>query len=127
VATDTITLDADTPLLHNYSGAAAPGTVKVFQAHPVALGAIVQTNYFSIDAIEAERATGRPLMWKFWKAALASGMTAASNADDFASTELQVKALTPSAAEFGAGGELEHLSSIIPANPMGVYIPGGDA
>lgn len=125
VATDTITLATETPLLHDYAG--ATDTIHVVHAHPVPLGAIVKTSYFSMDVIESERLTGRPLQWKFWKCALAAGMTAASNADDFASMDFQAKALQPAASEYGTGGDLEHMAAIIPSNPMGLYLPGGDA
>lgn len=125
IATDTLTLDTNTPLLHAYNG--TTDTVYVVIAHAVPLGAIVKTSYFCMDVIESERATGRPLQWKFWKCALAAGMTVASNADDFASMDFQAKALAPAAADYGTGGDLEHMAAIIPANPMGLYLPGGDS
>ncbi len=124
VATDTVTLDADTPLLWDIAGTTA--TVNVVLGFPVAVGGVTQTNYFSMDVIEAERATGRPIMWKFWKCALSGGLNAQSNADDFASAEFQAKVLAPAASEYGAGGDLLHLADIIPTNPMGMYIGGGD-
>ena len=124
VATDTITLDADTPLLHAIAGTTE--TVNVVLGFPVAVGGVAQTNYFTMDVIQAERATGRPLMWKFWKCALSGGLNDQSNADDFASAEFQAKALTPAASEYAAGGDLLHLADIIPTNPTGMYIAGGD-
>lgn len=124
VATDTVTLDSDTPLLHDVNGTTT--TVNIVLGFPVAVGGVTQTNYFSMDVIEAERSTGRPIMWKFWKAALSGGLNAASNSDDFASAEFQAKILAPAASEYGAGGDLLHLADIIPNNPMGMYIGGGD-
>jgi hypothetical protein len=124
VATDTLTLETDTPVLQAYDG--TQDTIHIYLARQVAVGAITQTNYFACMVIESERATGRPIMWNFWKAAISSGLSAGSNADDFASTELSLKMLQPAATEYGAGADLEHLAGIIPAHPTGMYIGGGD-
>lgn len=124
VTTDTVTLDADTPSLFAYDGTV--DTIKVVLAHPVAIGGLEKTNYFALQVIEAERATGRPVVWNFWKASLASGMTVATNAEDFASMEFVAKILKPAAAEYGAGGDLVHLADIIPDHEMGMYAGGGD-
>jgi hypothetical protein len=119
---DVLTLDDGTPLMHAYTVA---GTV-VYAAHPVAIGAITQTNYFAVQVLQTERATGRPIGYNFWKAAISSGMNDGSNADDFASTELGLKLLVPAAAEYDTGGDLEHLANIIPTHPTGLYFGGGD-
>lgn len=124
VATDTITLDAGTPLLHDYNG--TTDTVYIFKAAPTAMGGLENTNYFAAQLVQSERATARPVTFNFWKAAVAAGMTFGTNATDFASTELSIKALQPAAAEYGTGGDLEHLANIIPDYPVGMYAAGND-
>jgi hypothetical protein len=124
VATDTVTLDADTPALHDYDGTSE--TINIYHAQQVGIGAIQTTNYFSAEILQVERKTGRPVGVQVWKATIASGMTLGSNAEDFASNELQIKLLDPAAAEYGAGGDLEHLSDIIPSHPQGMMFYGAD-
>ena len=121
VATDTVTLDAGTPTLHDY----AVGDL-IFISHQLPIGDVAQTNYFAVMLVNRENATGRPVGWSFWKGAIASGLEVANNADDFASTELTLKLLEPAAAEFGVGGDLNHLANIIPTHPVGLYSAGGD-
>lgn len=121
VATDTVTLDAGTPLLFQYEIGD-----PMFISHPVAVGAISQTNYFAVMLIQKENSTGRPVVWSFWKGAIASGLSLETNAEDFASTDFEIKLLEPAASEFGAGGALNHLANIIPSNPTGLYAGGGD-
>ena len=121
VATDTLTLDSGTPTLFAYSSGAV-----VFMSRPVAIGAITSTNYFAVMLVEKENSTGRPIVWSFWKAAVASGMEVATNADDFASTDMVLKLLEPAASEYDTGGALEHLENIIPTHPIGLYAGGSD-
>lgn len=124
VATDTITLDADTPALHNYDGTSE--TINIYKAQEVGIGAIQTTNYFACQVLQVERKTGRPVGFEIWKATIASGMTLGSNAEDFASNELQLKLLDPAAIEYGAGGDLLHLADIIPTHPQGLMFYGAD-
>ncbi len=124
IATDAITLDSDTPLLFDVAGTSA--TVYIYKIEEVAIGAIMQTKYFSVQLVQTERSTGRPLTFNFWKGAIGAGMTYATNADDFASTELSIKLLQPSALEYASGADLEHLAAIIPTNPTGLIATGGD-
>lgn len=125
VATDVVSLDADTPLLHAYDSANGP--VRVYVAHQVAIGGAATTAYMAVEIWQQERSTGRPVGFKFWKAAISSGMNMQQGSADFASTDLQLKFLIPSAAEYGVGGPLAHLADIIPSNPMGLYLGGGDS
>lgn len=118
---DVITLDSDTPLLH----ALAIGD-KFFIARQVAIGNITQTNYFSVQVVQRENSSGRPTIFNFWKAAIASGMEYGTNASDFASTELSLKILEPATCEYDVGGELLHLADIIPTHPVGMFIGGAD-
>lgn len=122
--TDVITLDADTPTLYAYDGTAE--TIHVYQAHQVSIGDANDQQYMAVQLIQQERATGRPIVFNFWKAAISSSMSFATNAEDFASTEFQLKLLQPAASEYGAGQPLEHLADIIPSHPTGMYIGGGD-
>jgi hypothetical protein len=124
IATDTITLDTDTPLLHDYAG--TTDTIHVFNAQPVGIGSVQTTNYFSAQIVQTERKTGRPVGFNIWKATIASGMTIASNAEDFASNDLAIKILDPAAAEYAVGGDLAHLADIIPAHPQGMMFYGAD-
>ncbi len=125
IAADTLTLDSDTPLLHAVNGTTE--TVYIYKIEEVAIGAITQTAYFSVQLVQTERSTGRPLTFNFWKGAIGAGLTYATNADDFASTELNIKLLQPSALEYGTGAALEHLANIIPSNPTGLIATGGDS
>ena len=119
----TITLDTDTPTLHDY----AVGSI-VYLANHVAIGAITQTQYFSSTLYQVERSTGRPIGFNFWKGSIGAGMTFSTNAEDFASTELNIKLLQPAASEFATAPDpLYHLRDIIVDNPTGLYFGGGDA
>lgn len=124
IAVDTLTLDAGTPTLHAYDGTAE--TIHVFNAQQLAIGDISQTNYFAMQVVEVERATGNPTGFVFWKAALASGVTVGSNADDFAATDFVAKVLKPAASDYGVGGDLNHLANVIPSHPTGMYVGGKD-
>lgn len=118
---DDVTLDADTPLLHDVS----VGDV-VFVAHQIPIGALQEMNYFSVQVIQRDNSSGRPIIFNFWKAAISTGLEYSTNADDFASTELGIKVLEPTACEYAVGGDLEHLANIIPSHPTGMFINGAD-
>ena len=124
-AAGSITLAAETPLIADVSS----GDV-VYAANEVSIGAISETNYFSVQLLQLERATGRPIGFDFWKGAIGAGMTFGTNAEDFASTELNIKLLQPAESEYAAGqtpsAPLDHLVDLIPSHPTGVYYGGGD-
>lgn len=122
VATDTLTLDTGTPTLVQYE----IGDL-IFTSKAVPVGAVSQTNYFSVALIQKENSTGRPVVWSFWKGAIASGLSMETSAEDFASTDIEINLLEPAAAEYGAGGDLVHLNNIIPTNPIGFFAGGGDS
>lgn len=124
VTTDTVTLDSDTPTLHDYNGTTE--TIHIYMAQSVGIGAVQTTNYFAAQILQVERKTGRPVGFNLWKCTIASGMTLASNADDFSSNDLAIKILDPAAAEYGAGGDLEHLTDIVSAHPQGLMFYGAD-
>ena len=121
VATDVLTLDTGTPSLFQYEIGD-----YFFTSKEVPVGAVSQTNYFSVALVQKENSTGRPVVWSFWKGAIASGLSMDTNAEDFAATDIEIKLLEPAASEYGAGGDLIHLNNIIPTNPVGIYAGGGD-
>ncbi|MNF63699.1 hypothetical protein D3C84_454070 [compost metagenome] len=120
VATNTLTLDASTPLLFDL----AVGD-PVFVAKQVAIGAVSQTNYMAAAIVQKENSSGRPLVWNFWKASISGNLEYATNASDFASTTMTLKCLQPAAAEYGVGANLAHLANIIPSHPTGFLALGG--
>ena len=124
IATDSITLDAGTPLLFDMDGTAE--TINIFKAAQVPIGAIQETNYFAVQILQLQRGTARPVGFNFWKSAVGAGMTFATSAQDFASTDMVLKMLEPAESEYGSGENLEHLANIIPTNPVGMYFGGGD-
>jgi hypothetical protein len=121
VASLVLTLVTLTPTLYIH-----PAGSPVFASAPVPIGAVSGTNYFSVMLIQKENSTGRPVVWSFWKAAISSGLSLETNAEDFAATDLEIKLLEPAASEYGAGKPLVHLATIIPTHPVGLYAGGGD-
>lgn len=88
---------------------------------PIAVGAVEAVSYFSAQLVTLDRATGRPKIANLWKVAVGAGMSLANNATDFASTELNLKVLRPTLADYGSvGSPLYHLNSVISAYPMGL-------
>jgi hypothetical protein len=125
VATDTVTLETDTPLLYDYDGTAE--TIHVFKAFELTVGNGTTQNYFSASVVQENHHTGRPRVWNFWKVSSTAGMTYGTNAEDFASNELTLSVMEPSACEYAVGGDLEHLADIIPDFPLWMFAPGTDA
>ena len=120
IATDTLTLDSDTPLLHDY-----PASVtKVFAANPIGKS-VTKTSYFSLQVIQSQFADGRPIAWNFWKASASNGMELAMNPTDFSTTSIELQCLEPAAAEFQTGGDLFHIADIIAEFPIYMAAPGG--
>ena len=120
IATDTVTLDSDTPLLFDVVNGD-----PVYVAKQVAIGAVAKTNYMAAMVVQKENSTGRPMVWSFWKASISGNLEYATNASDFASTTTTLKCLQPSAAEYGVGQPLAHLTDIIPTHPIGFLALGG--
>lgn len=124
VAANAVTLSAKTPLLHDHDGAAGP--VEVFNAQPIPLGAVEETKYFGVQVIQRNPTNGRPRVFDFWKGSISSGMSFDTSSSDYGSTELQIEILEPAAIEYDVGGELAHLSDIIPSFPSGRMAFGAD-
>jgi hypothetical protein len=119
----TLTLDSTTSTLHAYDSS---DEVNVISSQPVAIGDVTAANYFAATVLQEERSTGRPVGFHVWKATIGAGATLQTNAKDFASTELNIKVLRPSAAEYASGGPLYHMRNIIPTHPIGMYFGGAD-
>lgn len=120
ISTDTVTLDSDTPLLFDVVNGD-----PIYVAKQVAIGAVAKTNYMAAMVVQKENSTGRPMVWSFWKASISGNLEYATNASDFASTTTTLKCLQPSAAEYGVGQPLAHLTDIIPTHPIGFLALGG--
>lgn len=125
IAIDTLTMKTGHTTAVDYNAAAEAGTsFHVYVANQVPIGAISKTNYFSAMLIQQHNSTGKPNTVSFWKAATSGSMEIATNADDFASSELELKCLEPAAAEYGVGGPLEHVSDLIALHPTGMLMLG---
>lgn len=116
VDANTITLDSNTPLLVAYDPAMQ---VEVFNAHPIAIGAVDQVQYFGVQVIQRNYGNGRPRVFDLWKGSVSSGMTFETSNQDYGSQDLQIEILEPTADDYVDGGPLEHLASIIPNFPSG--------
>lgn len=120
-AVGSLTLETATPTVQAYVSGA-----KVFKFQTISVGALNQTNYFAAMVIQAERSTGRPIIFNAWKTAIANGMNVANNATDFASTDLNLKVLQPAETEYGVGGAMEGMAARITASPLGEFLQGAD-
>lgn len=116
-----VTIDnTKTPLLFDLS----VGDV-VFKANQIGIGNSTATNYFSCDVLGMEHSSGRPIGFRFWKAALGgTGLDYGFSSDNFASSPMTIKVLQPSGIEYATGGPLAHLADIIPTHPFGMYVSG---
>lgn len=75
-------------------------TYLVHEPAALAFGKQSAINYFAVSLVQIDRATSRPLVWDFWKAALETGMDLNSTGNEFATAELKLKFLEPTAAEY---------------------------
>lgn len=128
IAVDTLTFKTGQTTVADYNVTSeATTTFHIYNAHPVPIGAVTQTQYFSMMLIQKNNQTGRPDTASFWKAANTGSMEYATNAEDFASSTLDIKILEPAVAEYGVGQDLAHLADVIPSNPTGMFSIGADA
>lgn len=104
----------------------AGADLKVFKAATIGVGDIAQTEYFSASLVQKDLKTGRPIIFNFWKVSSKGGMDYATNASDYASTELSLEVLEPTAADYASGGPLNHIASIIPNSPMYEMVNSAD-
>jgi hypothetical protein len=96
----------------------AGASVRIYKAQTIAGGNITGVNYFAAQLIRLDRGTSRPVGFNFWKTAISSGLSLSASVTEFASLELQLKALEPAASEYATGANLAHLATIIPGNPV---------
>lgn len=122
-AANTLNLSSDTPTLFAYDG--TTNKANIFRVSPVAVGNVTSTNYFSMQVMGLNR-VGQPIGFQFWKCALSSGLEMAYSSEDFGTTPGEFKILQPAAAEYGTGGDLEHVAALIANYPLGMYMGGGD-
>jgi len=108
-----------TPLLFNV----AIGDI-IYKANQIGLGNASATNYFAVQVLGLDHSTGRPVGFNFWKAAISGGLEYSFSSDNFASTPLTFKVLQPSAAEYGVGGPLNHVSGLMANHPYGFFFRG---
>lgn len=99
------------------------GTVKVYKANPVQIGAVSKVNYFAATLIQ-QGSSGDPVIWNFWKCSIGGNMDYATSAEDFASSTMELKILEPAAVDYAVGGPLEHVAGMIADHPMGMAILG---
>lgn len=124
IAALAVTLKTDTPLLVALD--AANGPIDVFNAQPIAIGAVTETRYFGVQLIQRNPVNGRPRVFDFWKGSISSGMTFETSSQDYGSTELALEILEPAVDEYAVGGALAHLADIIPNYPAGRLAFGAD-
>lgn len=122
-STTSLTLDSNTPIVAPTGAAnafAVGATVKMYKAATIPGGAISVPQYFAAQLIRLDRGTGSPVGFNFWKTTISSGINFNASVTEFASFDLQLKALEPAYSEYVSTGTglLKHLSTIIPANPV---------
>ena len=113
---NTVTLDTNTPLLHAYDPA---NVVEVFNAQPLAIGSVEKVEYFGVQVVQRNYATGRPRVFDLWKGSITNGLTFETSNQDYGSQDLQIDILEPTVEDYASGGPLAHLADIIP-----VYMQG---
>jgi len=117
----------DATLYADINSAIAGGAdLKVFKAATIAVGDLPQTEYFSASLVQKDLKTGRPIVFNFWKVSSKGGMDYGTNASDYASTELSLEVLEPTAADYAVGGSLVHLAAVIPTTPMWEMVNSAD-
>ena len=87
VATNTVTLNAKTPLLYAYDPAAGGGVI-VFDAQPIPIGAVDSVQYFGAQVIQRNYANGRPRVVDLWKCAISGGMDFETSNQDYGTQNL---------------------------------------
>jgi len=125
IAVDELTFKTGQTTVADYDALTeSPLVFQVYVAHQIPIGAVTQTNYFSAMLIQQENSTGNPVVVSFWKAAIGGSLEVATNAEDFSSSTMELKLVDPSAAEYGAGQDFEHVADLIPLHPTGMFLNG---
>lgn len=105
---------------------AAGATLRVVRAAVISVGDIAQTSYFAASLVQKDLKSGRPIVFNFWKVSSKGGMDYATNASDYASTEMSLEVLEPTVADYAVGGALAHLADVIPNSPMYEMVNSAD-
>lgn len=127
-ATDIDVTAMDAGLYTDINAAIADGKIlRVFRTATIGVGDIAQTEYFSASLVQKDLKTGRPIIFNFWKVSSKGGMEYATNASDYASTELSLEVLEPTAADYATNGPLDHLADVIPLAPMYEMVNSADS
>lgn len=125
ISVDAITFKTGHATTADYNALTESGTVfHIYVANQVPIGAVTQTNYFSVMLIQQENSTGRPKVISFWKAAIGGSMEVATGADDFASSAMELKILQPATSDYAAGGDLVDMADLITLHPAGMISNG---
>ena len=75
--------------------------------------------YYTVQLLRTDRSTGLPVGINIWKAFVTSGLSLSSNATDFASYDLVMKALEPLRTEYLVeGAVLNHVSKRVQESPI---------
>ena len=75
--------------------------------------------YYTVQLLRTDRSTGLPVGINIWKAFVTSGLSLSSNATDFASYDLVMKALEPLRTEYLVeGAVLNHVSKRVQQSPI---------
>ena len=127
VASNTVTLNANTPLLYDMPAATDTSTVyRVFVSAPVAGGKLTsKVHTFSASWLR-ESASGRPIEYVFWKVAAKGNFTDTGSPTEFAKLPLEFDILTPSAKDVAVGGPLHHVAALIAKYPTYMIASGAD-
>lgn len=128
ISTNNVTVsEMDSALFTKMNALVTAGaTLRTFKAATIKVGNMSQTEYFSASLVQKDLKTGRPIVFNFWKVSNQGGMEYGTNADDYASTEMTLSVLEPSAADYDTGGDLDHLADIIPTCPMYMVVNSAD-
>jgi hypothetical protein len=109
-----ITFNASsTPLLFNSN----PGDI-IYRTDDIGLGYNTTTQYFTMDVLSTDHATGRPYGFRFWKAAVSSGLDFSFSTDNYGTTPLAFKILKPSLADLQSS--LQGIAPIQSLRPYGM-------
>jgi hypothetical protein len=124
VGTPTTTAAGITTLNIGYGSAllfkAGVGDV-IYKADDIGIGNNKDQNYFSLDLLWIDHATGRPESFRFWKVALSSGLDFAVSSNNYATTPLSFEILTPTDEDITTG-QLTGIANQIATRPFGMKL-----
>ncbi|WP_019865134.1 hypothetical protein [Methylovulum miyakonense] len=118
-----IDVSADTPFVGPASGSvafAAGSTVKWYKAKVTSGGHDVYVpSYYSMQLIQLNRPTGRPVVFNFWKNFIVPSLSLTLGASDWSKFDMQVKSLRPYDLDYtDAASALYHVRDRIASRPI---------